>query len=290
MPAMRLLAFVLVVGCSNKSGPSCAEQALDLDRFLMGLDREQSVQLSANTHLVTRDDLPAAKQSDGVAIELGPRDTMIAGQLVARDEIADTLAARHARAVDEQALGRRHPADPQLLYLSIDETVPWERVVASAEGAQQVGFTTLAFVFARTATVKRPPRSPVDDQLDKIETSDDPSTKATQLAKLIQGVIKPCPPLTEAFGRVASTDTDDKATYIIQQVQPALVDCECKVDIPSLRSALWRVIANTRPTTDVRIALDRAAPPIALPAATPWRDAQNQLKPGAATGWLVVRP
>jgi hypothetical protein len=288
---MRLLAFVMLLGCS-KSGPSCAEQALELDRFLTGIDHQQSMLGFSSAHLVTRDDLPASVQSYGPSVQIEAHRFIIDGRLVSYDELGEALVAKHAYVIDElERRGRgRAGSDPQLLYLVIDEAAPWDAVVAVTETAAHAGFTTPAFVFARTATVKPPPRSAVDDQLDKIQSGDDASSKATELAKLIQDVIKPCPALMEAFGKVAATEVDDKAGYIIQQVQPALVDCECKVDIPSLRSALWRMLANTKPTTEVRLTLDRAASPITLPAKTPWREAAKQLKPGAATGWLVVRP
>jgi len=286
---MRLLAFAMLLGCS-KSGPSCAEQALELDRFLTGLDHQQSIFGFSSAHLVTRDDLPASVQSYGPSVQIEARRFVIDGRLVSYDELIEALAAKHEYVVDElERRGRgRGTSDPQVLYLVIDEAAPWDAVVAVTETAAHAGFTTPAFVFARTATVKPPPRSPVDDQLDKIQNGDDASSKATQLAALIKGVIKPCPALTEAFGKVAATDADDKAGYIIQQVQPALLDCECKVDIPSLRSALWRLLANTKPTTEVRLTLDRAAPPIALPAKTPWREAAAKLKAG--TSWLAVTP
>jgi hypothetical protein len=162
-------------------------------------------------------------------------------------------------------------------------------VAAASEAVARAGFKEAAFVFARTSTLKPPPRSKVDDELDKIEHGDDSSEKASQFAKLIQDIAKPCPALIEAFGRVAAIE-GDKATYIIQQVQPSLIDCDCKADIPALRSALWRLLANSKPTTDIRITLDRAAPKIAFPDRMPWREAGKRLAAGATTGWLVVSP
>jgi len=286
---MRLAAIVLVVasGCSSSKGPSCAEQALELDRFLSAMDHEPSIfQFSKKLKLVTRDDLPVLKAVYAPTVEVQTREFVFEGLLVGPDELAERLAARRQQLADAVARGRE-ARDPDRVYLLVDESAPWDRVVAAVEAAAAGGFTTVAFVFAHTANLKPPPRSPIDDELDKIDAADGASGKATKLAETVKGVIKACPAMIEAFGRVAARDSDDKAGSLIQSIQPALVDCDCKVDIPALRSVMWRILANTKPVAEVRVAVDRGAKPLALPATTPWREAQKRL-PQAGPVWLAL--
>jgi hypothetical protein len=129
--------------------------------------------------------------------------------------------------------------------------------------------------------VTAPPRSKIDDELDAIRDSDDSSSKATRFAEMMSRVVKGCPPLAKAFGAVSGDSDESKAETIIRAVEPSLVKCRCNVDVPSLRSGMFRLLYVEKPQSAFEITLDPDATPLVLPSETLWRDAHAKLTPGA---------
>jgi hypothetical protein len=92
----------------------------------------------------------------------------------------------------------------------------------------------------------------------------------------------------KAFGAVAHTEGGSKADALIAGVAPALVECGCSVDMPNLRSALWRLLA-VAPVVQV-IAFDATtrSETLTLPGSTTWADAAARLPPTTKGMQLVV--
>jgi hypothetical protein len=122
------------------------------------------------------------------------------------------------------------------------------------------------------------------DELDRL-TRGDRANAATQMARLMKEQFRSCPALAKVFDSIARDEGGDKAGEMIEGTGPALLDCNCSVDVPNVRSLLYRSLANTHPTTELVVRVMHDAPPLALPAATPWRDAAAKL---VARAWLVA--
>jgi hypothetical protein len=169
-----------------------------------------------------------------------------------------------------------------------DKATPWSQVVAAVAAAAKAGLGSPAFAFSAPAQTAPPPRAPVDEKLDAIFNDTDPANKATGLAKVMSEEIKECQQLNEVFGSVAAVEPDDKAKTIIAAIPPALIACKCQVHLGNLRSAMYRVLANPRPTRI--LAFDPAAPKtrLALPADTTWEVASKKFGAALRNAELAV--
>src|SRR5262249_14688112 len=83
-----------------------------------------------------------------------------------------------------------------------------------------------------------------------------------------------CPSLEKLFGRVAPVD--DHGRYLIDHIAPALVECNCSLDLPALRSLMWRLLRNPYPTSGLAVHVDAAASPPAPAADMAWREASKR--------------
>jgi len=137
------------------------------------------------------------------------------------------------------------------------------------------------FAFLTDHKLTPPPRSPVDDKLDAF--GKDSAVNARKLGELTREIIEPCPPLVQAFGSFKGVDG------LVSSIAPALIECDCKVDIASLRSLVWRVVAIA-PTVQV-IAFDDTTrdKTLALPRATTWAEASKQIPAGTKGMKLVAK-
>jgi hypothetical protein len=168
------------------------------------------------------------------------------------------------------------------VYFAIAATMPWSTVVAVVDAARTAGLTQPAFLFEDPATLTPPPRSPMDDKLD--ELAKDGKVDATAFAKLISEQLAACPAADKAFFRGAGAG--DAA--MIDGLSKALVECKCNVDIPSLRSTLWRLMWDPHPARVLALESSTAGATISLPATTPWSEAQKSLKSDMKSAKLVV--
>jgi hypothetical protein len=221
-----------------------------------------------------------------------PTALQIQGERVEPAELEERLiAARRAMAEDAERYGRRGPeVDPTLIYLIVDEAALWGRVGEVASTAHRAGFTRPAFVFARPpAPIEKPPRSPIDADLDRLMASEEAGNKATELARMTEKVVQTCPALVRAFGDVASESSESKADVLIRAIEPSLVECNCRLDVPALRSIMFRLLHVPHPTGTVRVTLDPARPPLPIAPDTTWRVASPQLTADAAV-WVAPPP
>ena len=285
---LTVMALVLASCGSGASKRRCAARAHELSGFLGSLDHTAAPFATTGVTLAVRAGglgaVPAAAPAPAVLV--GPAGDGFEGeQGLDRDDLRTRLERSHARRVQDQAgQGATGAIDPGLLYLAIDEAATWQRVVATVELAQASGFGHVALAFTRGALPPSPPPSAIDGRLDRVLASG-AGQRATAFAAAAHDVVRSCPALGRAFAAVAAT-AGDRAGPLLGAIEPALIECGCKVDLPSLRSLMFRLLA-TEPLGYVEITLDPVAAPLALPAATPWREANQRLTAGGSH-WLRI--
>jgi hypothetical protein len=171
------------------------------------------------------------------------------------------------------------------LYMQIDRGTPFSRVVDAITLAKTAGFTTQSFVFTG-AKLPGPPRSAADERLDKIVATQDENT-LSELTKLVQEVISPCPELQRSYAALASAQ--DRWKHLAETTPAAVLACNCKVDVPSLRSVLWRVFAAQIEIPVITVEIVDDGPTLAAAASSTWDHVSKQLDPKATQLQFVVR-
>src|SRR5207249_1319804 len=81
------------------------------------------------------------------------------------------------------------------------------------------GFDQLAFAFARTTTAKRPPRTAVDDHMDKLAR--DGAGNAVELAHEMQDLIGSCKSFQKLFGQLANVEGLNKGQVLVAGIPQA---------------------------------------------------------------------
>ena len=267
MAAMKhvLIAFVLVA-CGKSDVRQCRNDADALATLLREANTDPPQVYTYDAKLVSRTDLARIPNLPrGLELRVGQ---------------GDSIEQQRAR------MPTRY-ADTKRAYLIIDEDTSWAAVVNAFDEAKAGGITEIGFVFVQPVEIKKIPRAAVDDELDKL-TKSDASNKATKVAELMTKEIKSCPSLQKLFGSVASDDGNDKASYLIEGIPEALVECECRANLPAIRSIMYRIIANPTPTRVLVVTTTEPTTKIAAKADTRWKDVQAQLKPDLTSVVLVV--
>lgn len=274
---LRLATLALALGACGGGGKDaavCRREAAELGELLATVDHEPPGFQAHDLTLVTRGDTPKTTHDFGPVIHVTREGAMFGGEPFQGEEGRARLA--------EQARRFRRGGKGEVLYVAIAEDARWADVASAAVLGWESGFERQGLVFARPpAAVTPPPRSKVDDELDRILHEEDPSNKATELARVIERIVKGCPALVRAFGSVAAVERESKADALIRAIEPALVECNCSVDMPSLRSALFRLLAVERPQSAFVITHDPAGALVDLPPDTAWRDAHARFSPDA---------
>ncbi len=294
MRRVWILASVIgfaACGGGGNDPAQCRRQAAELATLLSTMDHEPSLFRADDAKLVVREGLSTAGLSFGTIVVVTPTAVSMSGRRVDLGGLAEELAAAHRQVVENaERYGRKDMQDTTLVYLVVDEAALWGRVGAVAAAAHEAGFTRPAFVFARpTAPVTKPPRSWIDADLDRLMESEEAGNRATELARMTEKVVKTCPAMVRAFGSVASDDGGSKAETIIRAIEPSLIECNCKLDLPAFRSIMFRLLYTPQPTGSLRVTLDPARAPLAVASDTPWRVASAQLT-ADATVWIAPPP
>jgi hypothetical protein len=271
---MKIILFgiaLLLAGCS-KSKAECRKQADDLGTTLRGMDRSSGVE-TRHVKPVLRTDLPVTDEVGGWVIELSAEGAQVAGLVEKADSAEAALAAilRVGRGDPSETLGR--------LQIAIDGSTPWIRVAELLRALDAVSARQVTFVFARPPSTQQPPaRSSIDPELDAITSDTDPSNKAMKVAQLASKLVAECPEVSALFDSVS--ETGRKEDTLIAGLPPALIACNCKCDVPALKSLMWRLLANQHPTTTLTLTFGGTGPALGFPSVTPWSEASLQIKPG----------
>jgi biopolymer transport protein ExbD len=275
---MRALIVVaaLLAAC-GKGKAECSAEAKDIAAFLTAANTDPPF-YAGDAKLVVREELTAhiPAEEHPITLQVLP-DGYAFYSKVPADQLASQLLDLH-----------QFNGSPRI-YLAIDSAAPWSAVVAAVDQAKQAGFTKPAFLFRTQAKVTPPPPSKVDAELDAIMKT--PSEHVgTDLAALMAKTVESCTSLKKAFQSVSANEPEDRAAVLIRAIQEALPECKCDLDTASLRSIMWRILAN--PTPDRMIAFDGrpTEKSIALPGATPWSEASKQLTPDTASATFTVQP
>jgi hypothetical protein len=300
--ARILVVLVFLAGCekAEHDAPHCKASADELAAFLAASDHEQPVLWDSDLdrlHLAMRTDLSRGAVARASIVEVSPDvpDGVVHnGERLSLRELADRLADDARAIADGLASGRFRELTPiqrTRLVVAVDQRAAWGAVARVVDVAASAGFDHIAFLFERPSATAPPPRTAIDDEMDALAVRHQPTDLANEgrerEAGLISSkVIRSCesvPRLLDSIGR----SSGDHAELLIRGISAALVECKCDVDMPSLRSRLWRRIGTRHPTSALEITLARGARRIDQPAATAWREASQQLRPGQ-TVWLVA--
>jgi hypothetical protein len=294
---MRVIVAVLVllVAC-GKSKEACKAEVDDLMTYLRSLDLEgQAILLDDSTQLVLRAGTPRPKQGAPVVALQGGKtllsdESAEGARVVAGSDLAGELGASRAQLVARlERYPGRHPRDLELVYVAISGETTWDRIVASAQAAAEAGFVHVSFVFALPPGPPPPPRTWVEDRIDALQKKGvHGGEMAQEAAKAGKGIVESCPALVKLYGAVTPDDGKNKAVTIVEGTGPALIDCNCKADVPALRSMMYAILAMSHPVgvIDVKLAKDGKA--IELPASTTWTEAETRITSGEVV-WLVAR-
>jgi len=280
---------IALAGCGGRSKESCRADADALAKLLASTDHEPPTLFVRGVKLVERTDLTRSELQDAPVIRASIDAIVFRDATVDPGDLRARLSATRREYDDEMA---RHPiqgVDVARIYFMIDAGTPWSRVAAIVGDADAAGFGHPAFVFARPLGASPPPRAPIDDELDAI-ASGDPANHISKLAEVTRRVIDGCPAMIQVFGNVAATEGGSKADALIAGIAPALVECNCNLDVPAFRSVMWHMLVNEHPTSTLAVTIDPSAAPIELPGITSWREASKRLtRDTTATSFRVQR-
>ncbi len=267
---MRWLMIASVVAACGKSADECRVEAETLSKLLMETPHEMGAFYpQRDVTLVKRADPTVTAELDGPVVVANADTTTFEGTLSSGDDLRDRL---------EMARARKAVKGSGRIYFQLDRLTPWSKVVQLVDTAKLAGFKTVGFAFETGEKLTPPPRTPVDAKLDEL-MSGSGANKAVELVNLIVPVVESCPALQKEFGKVGVESTGSKADSMIKGLALALIECKCNVDMPALRSVMWRLLA-VDPAVKVVLVDATTGDKLALPGATTWEDASKKLVRG----------
>lgn len=272
--------MVVLAACKGGSmtlPEECPGAAKELVAFLRATPHSFGPVVVRPGSMVTRTDLPPpAPLAKGLVVQLDSKLTWFDGKPV--DDLKGLFA-----------IVRKGAA--KAYYLQIAPDIPWTQVVATVELAASEGYTHPSFAFEvkPQPLPPPPPRAAIDPKLDKI-LADDENNRASNLAMEVSKLIESCPSVKKVFGAVGGHDAGDKADILIEGLGEALPECQCSLDMASLRSAMWRVIAHMPDVGLLPVDVGPGGEELALPATMPWSEASAKLKPTTTRATFKVAP
>ena len=281
-PAPVLIVLALS-GCGGKDPAAarerCAREAGEIGAYLRSMDRDAGPLSAAD--LALRDDATGAPPWEAPIVAVHPDSIVVDGSTFGAIELTragERLRARHQDAVDRRDLRGGREQGPDRVIVAIDADVEWGQAAAVLATVADAGLTEVTLAFARTARPTPPPApSVIDADLDAIAALD--HDKATRFAQVAQRVVERCDALVRVFGEVASVD--DKTEHLLAGLAPALIECKCRADLPSVRALFYRLLHVEHPASWLAVTLDPAGEPGAADDATPWREIGPRLRAGA---------
>jgi len=149
------------------------------------------------------------------------------------------------------------------------------------------GMSKIAVVFEAPQPLKPPPRAPIDDKLDKI-LLEPAGNRAREIAEVIKNQIKSCPEINVAFEAIVTRDSGNKAKQLAKIVPDALAHCACRVNMPDLRSTLFRLLYIARPLRALQFDPASPAESVMLRAGATWADAAKRLAPETRNAEFIL--
>jgi hypothetical protein len=269
-----LVGLAAACGKDGKSESECRGEARELQALLRAADTGPSaIYVDRDITLVPRPELAATARD----LPYGPVVTInrdgryrFGGE---RDLGAYDVAHQVSLEYEKSAKHRRPDDQEPVVYLVIDAAAPWGPVYSVVDYIESFEVPgRIGFVFGvATAPSTPPPRTWMDDKLDQV-LAGEPSQRAVELAKAVSDVVKPCPALARVFGQVGGVAAEDKATALIDALEAALVECRCDLDVPALRSAMYRVLHDDLAAGAELVTQARDGKVISAPQSALWRD------------------
>lgn len=281
MRATLLLPFLIFAACKKEqmSPATCEFEAHRFGNWLKALPKQSNLQPPIPVPAITAGKEPAPFVHAHYIV-IDKKSVSLQGDVLAEaggsfDGFAEDLAeALNMRNEQRGLMGEAAFFD---VALAIAPDAPWSLVAPTLNALGAVGQNKVMLVFERKGMVRPPPRSSVTAKIEKILADADPSQKATEMARVIEGVVKDCPAAQRRLGEVAMMAPDGRDEFIRLEIPKAFIECQCRVDLEAAQTAFHALVAPRVGvvTTDVRIG--PAGAPVALPAATPWSEAHAKV-------------
>lgn len=277
------LALIALLGACGKAdkapGPSalsseqCRREAEDFDALLEKTNTEP-VRFDT-ARLVERTDVPKAPRPEAVALALAPGRASVELRPVPSAALASALVDAH------RAVGAAR------VDIAIEQETSWPEVVEAFNAARFAGFTSIGLVFKTTVLASAPARSPADDQIDEV-LKYEPSERPSRLADIVVNQVKDCDALRRLFASFTVGAAEEKEQRFRSGLSAALIECDCKVDLPGFKTFVWRFLSNDHPERVIVLEPDAGAEKIGSGAASKWKDVANRIRIDAKNAVLVV--
>lgn len=285
-----LIVLVTLAGC-GKGKEECRVEAEAVGALLVSVASEPATPFEIDTdlHLIKRTDIKPVALPRAPTLALKATAMRFEGKGVDAAGLAAGLHGTMAKIAADPYRKQHRAKEPlERIYVLVDEATPWSAVVSAVGIAATEGFTAPAFVFEQPQTVTPPPRTSIDDRLDQILKTES-GNRATELAREMSKIIAGCRALEQAFGAVGPVEADNKAMMLSRAIAPSLVECNCNVDVPALRSLMFRVIYVPRPPRVIAFDPKATAETLAFPGDTTWAEASKRFQPALKNATLEVR-
>lgn len=287
-----LLLLLVVAGCKGEgTAMGCEEYATELGKRLEVAAQEPvpPFAIEGDFQPVERADLPVTPLGYRPVLHISATTASYQGQALSASALRERLTEARAKVAEdiERGLYRGESPDPRQLYVVIDRRAPWPLVVESFEAARAAGMPTIGVVFTTKPTTQLPPRAPIDDEVDRL-LLEEPSERASKLARLVEKQVAGCPEVQQVFGSVGADPAESKAMTIARALPKALISCRCRVPKENLRSVMLRLLHVDKPARVIQLQPDAEAETIELPATATWADAAALVKPTTRNVKLVI--
>ncbi len=272
-----LLALAALAPTAHAACTDDAKAMVDDLRPLLALQEEAEVDLAPES--------PPMLEADGQPLARAPMVTLSREHLFveAMQQPGAALRARLDGAAGVLGTLRSnfkllHPGEafPGALLLVIAPDTAWADVVAAIDAFATARYDHIEIVtWRRRATaIRRPPPSAVDPVFQGFHALGG-EQRATLLADQLRKTDATCQAIMRMMAGLAGIDPAMKAEAFVARLPAALEKCDCKVDLPSLRTTVFwmlapRDFARQPVQTTLRFTRERGAPAIARPAKATW--------------------
>ena len=224
-------------------------------------------------------DLPASEARPGAILELRLDELRVDGGTV-RSDLDQRLSSAKARST----------GGPTALL--VEAEVPAALVLEVLDALQAAGMSEVSLVGWSNQVVELPPfpDPELGAELTGALAALSPEERVMHVVEAMTTEVRLCPGAQEVFGAVATGTPDARCAMIAVGLDEALPMCPL-TDADRVMTLVQATVQppDPRRPVGVPVALDPAAPPLAVPATMPWREllprwARTEPRPG----WLAV--